>query len=124
MSDPNSSMSTTPPLSEMPLKQTSDIYHTALVRAFLFQVGFALLACLMLDGGIFRRFYCSVSVLFWLVTLVVLLRRPKTWGISYLRKGVPVVFGLCLLAGAFIPYDTMLELVLHWDTLLSFVRHR
>jgi len=123
MSESDSSTSTTQPTREVLPKQTSDVFHTALVRAFLFQVAFALLACLMLDGGIFRRFYCGVSVLFWLGALVVLLRRPERWGISYLRKGVPIVFGLCLLAGALLPYDTMLDLVTqaHWDSLRNFV---
>ena len=113
MSESNSSVPTTPPLHDVTSKPTSDVHHTALLRAFLFQVGFALLASLMLDGGIFRRFYGGVSVLFWLVAFVILRRRPGVWGTWYLRNGVPIVFGLCLLAGMLLPYDTLLNLVTH-----------
>ena len=111
MSESNSSMPTTPPPHDVPPKPTSDVYHTALVRAFLFQVLFAVLASLILDGGIFRRFFGGVSVLFWLGALVILMRRPGAWGIWYLRYGVQIVFVLCLLAGSLLPYDTLLNLV-------------
>ncbi len=56
MSETNSS-TTTPTPDDVSRKQTTDVYHTALVRAFLFQVLFAVLASLILDGGIFRRFF-------------------------------------------------------------------
>ncbi len=76
----------------------SDVYHSALVRAFLFQVFFALLASVMLDGGIFRRVFCALSVAYWLGVLGVLMVRPGEWGLRYLRHGVLVVFGLTVLA--------------------------
>ncbi len=110
MSEINSS-TTTPPPHDVPSKQTTGVYHTALVRAFLFQILFAMLASLILDGGIFRRFFGGVSVLFWLGALVILMRRPGAWGISYLRNGVQIVFVLCLLAGMLLPEDTLLNLV-------------
>lgn len=72
----------------------SDVYHTALVRALLFQVFFALLASLMLDGGVFRRGYCIVSVAYWIIGLGVLMVRPGEWGLRYLRYGVLAAFGL------------------------------
>ena len=110
MSETNSS-TTTPPPDDVPPKPTPDVYHTALVRAFLFQVLFAVLASLILDGGIFRQFFGVVSVLFWLGVLVVLIRHPGAWGIWYLRYGVQIVFVLCLLAGSLLPDDTLLNLV-------------
>lgn len=110
MSETNSSTTTASPDDARP-KQSSDVYHTALVRAFLFQVLFAVLASLILDGGIFRRFFGGVSVLFWLGALVILMRRPGAWGIKYLRYGVQTVFVLCLLAGMLLPEDTLLNLV-------------
>jgi hypothetical protein len=76
----------------------ADVYRSALVRAFLWQVFFALLASLMLDGGIFRRVFCAVSVVYWLGVLVVLMVRPGESGLRYLRHGVLVVFGLTVLA--------------------------
>ena len=76
----------------------SEVYRSALVRAFLFQVFFALLASLMLDGGIFRRVFCAVSVVYWLGVLVVLMVRPGDSGLRYLRHGVLVVFGLTVVA--------------------------
>lgn len=110
MSETNSS-TTTPPPQDVPTTQPPDVYRTALVRAFLFQVLFAVLASLMLDGGIFRRFFGGVSVLFWLGALVILMRRPGARGIWYLRYGVQIVFVLCLLAGSLLPDDTLLNLV-------------
>ncbi len=77
---------------------SSDVYHSALVRAFVFQVFFALLACRVLDGGIFRRVFCGVSVVYWLGALGVLMARPSHWGLRYLRHGVLVVFGLTVVA--------------------------
>ncbi len=88
-----------------------NVYHTALVRACIFQVLFVLLASLILDSGIFRRFFGGVSVLFWLGVLVILMRRPGAWGIWYLRYGVQIVFVLCLLAGLLLAEDTLLNLV-------------
>lgn len=76
----------------------SDVYHTALLRAFLFQVFFALLAGLMLDGGFFRRAFGFVSVGFWIGAACVLLVRPGEWGLRYLRYGVLVAFGLTVIA--------------------------
>ena len=111
MSDSNSTISITPSPVEVPRKQSPDAYQSALFHAFLFQLAFALLASLMLDGGTFRRLYGGVSVSFWLVALVILLRRPGAWGVRYLRYGVQIVFVLCLLAGMLLPYDTLLNLV-------------
>lgn len=72
------------------------LYHTALVRAFIFQVFFALLACLILDGGIVRRAFTGASVGYWLIAVVVLVVRPGHWGLLYLRQGVWVVFVVVL----------------------------
>lgn len=71
-----------------------DVYHHALKCAFVFQVFFTLLACLMLDGGIFRRAFCVVSIGFWVMAVGVLIARPAEWGLRYLRYGVVVGFGL------------------------------
>ena len=74
------------------------VYRSALVRAFLWQVLFALLASLMLDGGIFRRVFCALSIVYWLGVFVVLMVRPGESGLRYLRHGVLIVFGLTVLA--------------------------
>lgn len=74
----------------------TSLYHTALVRAFIFQVFFALLASLILDGGIVRRAFAAASVGYWVVAVVVLVLRSERWGLPYLRHGVWVVFVLVL----------------------------
>ncbi len=94
-----------------PSKRPACITRHWSAHFFFFQILFAMLASLILDGGIFRRFFGGVSVLFWLGALVILMRRPGAWGISYLRNGVQIVFVLCLLAGMLLPEDTLLNLV-------------
>ena len=81
-----------------PESQVSDVYHSALVRALVIQGLFAVLACLMLDGGIFRRAFSAVSVGYWIVAVGVLMVRPGKWGLRYLRFGVFVAFGLVVVA--------------------------
>lgn len=85
-------------------------YHTALVRAFLFQVFFALLACLILDGGIVRRAFTGASVGYWLIGVVVLVVRPGHWGLLYLRQGVWIVF-VAVLAIDSIWHEKVVDLV-------------
>lgn len=86
------------------------LYHTALVRAFVFQVFFALLACLILDGGIVRRAFVGASVGYWLIAVVVLVVRPDRWGLLYLRQGVWVVF-VVVLAIDSICHEKVVDLV-------------
>ena len=73
-------------------------YRSALKCAFVFQAHFVLLACLMLDGGAFRRAYCAVSIGFWIAAAGVLIFRPGEWGLRFLRYGVVVGFGLVVIA--------------------------
>ncbi len=92
---------TTPPTSrELP---PTDEYPEALKCAFVFQVFFVVLACLMLDGGIFRRAFCAVSIGYWIVAVGVLAFRPGKWGLRYLRYGVVGVFGLVTIFSVFWP---------------------
>ena len=72
----------------------ADEYPEALKCAFVFQVFFVVLACLMLDGGIFRRAFCAVSIVYWVIAAGVLVSRPGKWGLRYLRYGVVAGFGL------------------------------
>lgn len=111
MSETHPSIPDTPSPQEMTTRATTDVYHSAIVRALIYQILFAFLASLILDGGIFRRFFGGVAVLYWFGVLVLLIRRPGAWGIWYLRYGVQVVFVLCLLAGMLLPEDTLLNLV-------------
>jgi hypothetical protein len=71
---------------------TTRLYHTALVRAFLFQVFFVVLASLILDGGIVARAFTGLSIGYWVSAVVVLLLQPRGWGLLYLRHGVWIVF--------------------------------
>ncbi|MBM3971841.1 MAG: hypothetical protein FJ302_18570 [Planctomycetes bacterium] len=75
-------------------KRATSLYHTALVRALIFQVALAALASLILDGGIFRRAFCGASVGYWIIAVVVLVVRPARWGLQYLQQGVWIVFVL------------------------------
>lgn len=76
--------------------RSTSLYHTALVRAFIFQVALALLASLILDGGIVRRAFCGASVGYWIIAVVILVLRPERWGLQFLRQGVWIVFVLVL----------------------------
>lgn len=90
---------TTPPTScESPL---TDEYPEALKVAFVFQVFFVALACLMLDGGLFRRAFCAVSIGYWGTAIGVLVFRPGKWGLRYLRYGVVAGFGLVTILTTF-----------------------
>ncbi len=91
---------TTTPLTTRESPPT-DVYHSALVHAFVLQAFFALLACLMLDGGIFRRAYCAVSIAYWIVAVGVLIFRPGEWGLRYLRYGVVVGFGFVAISASY-----------------------
>ena len=93
-----------------PQSAVSDVYHSALVRALVFQGLFAVLACLMLDGGIFRRGFCAVSVGYWVVAAGVLVRRPGEWGLRYLRFGMLVAFAFVVVAMTF-GYEWILNFI-------------
>lgn len=77
-------------------KRATSLYHTALVRAFIFQVSLAVLASLILDGGIVRRAFCGASIGYWIIAVMLLVLRPERWGLQYLRQGVWIVFVLVL----------------------------
>ena len=93
-----SETATPPTTRELP---PTDGYQEALKVAFVFQVFFVVLACLMLDGGLFRRAFCAVSIGYWGVAVGVLVFRPGKWGLRYLRYGVVACFGLVTILAVF-----------------------
>ena len=88
----------------------ADDYQEALKAAFVFQVFFVVLACLMLDGGMFRRAFCAVSIGYWCGVVGVLVFRPGMWGLNYLRYGVVAGFGLVTILIVFC-HDRVLDFV-------------
>lgn len=73
-------------------------YRPALRHALFLQLFLALIAGMVLDGGVLARLLLIASIAFWISVLFVLFRRPLAptrFDLSYLRIGLFVLFAIC-----------------------------
>jgi hypothetical protein len=77
----------------------SKSYRPALRDAVFLQAFLALIASLILDGGVLTGLLLVASIAFWIGVVLVVFRRPLSpsrFDLSYLRIGLFVLFAICI----------------------------